>query len=109
MYGRFAMLDNPGAYLRVTVVNVVREGHRRCELERRHLLRLDPSATTVSAKTHHLVDVLGGLPLRQRSVLVLRYWADWPDTQIAEALRCRPGTVRSLAARGLRAVSKELS
>jgi RNA polymerase sigma-70 factor (sigma-E family) len=44
------------------------------------------------------------LPLRQRTVLVLRYYADARDEEIAAALRCRRGTVRSLAARGLAAM-----
>ena len=44
------------------------------------------------------------LPLRQRSALVLRYFEDLPDAAIAELLRCRPATVRSLVARGLEAL-----
>jgi RNA polymerase sigma-70 factor (sigma-E family) len=44
------------------------------------------------------------LPVRQRTVLVLRYYEDLPDTRIAELLDCRPGTVRSQAARGLAAL-----
>jgi RNA polymerase sigma factor (sigma-70 family) len=39
------------------------------------------------------------LPTRQRAVLVLRYYADLSEAEIAAALDCRPGTVRSLAAR----------
>lgn len=44
------------------------------------------------------------LPSRQRAVLVLRYFEDLPDPAIAELLACRPGTVRSLASRGLAAL-----
>jgi len=44
------------------------------------------------------------LPVRQRTVLVLRYYEDLPDTRIAELMGCRPGTVRSQAARGLAAL-----
>lgn len=44
------------------------------------------------------------LPVRQRTVLVLRYYEDLPDTRIAELMDCRPGTVRSQAARGLAAL-----
>jgi RNA polymerase sigma-70 factor (sigma-E family) len=43
--------------------------------------------------------VLGQLPRRQRSVLVLRYYEALPDREIAALLGCREGTVRSLAAR----------
>jgi RNA polymerase sigma-70 factor, ECF subfamily len=44
---------------------------------------------------------LKGLPPRQRAVLVLRYWEDLPVPQIAAALNCSPGTVRSQASRAL--------
>ena len=47
---------------------------------------------------------LARLPARQRAVLVLRYFEDLPDPAIAELLGCRPGTVRSLASRGLAAL-----
>ena len=50
-------------------------------------------------------DVLGTalatLPYRQRAALVLRYYSDLPDAEIAVALGCRPGTVASLVHRGL--------
>jgi DNA-directed RNA polymerase specialized sigma24 family protein len=40
------------------------------------------------------------MPARQRAALTLRYVHDLPDDAIARALRCRPGTVRSLLSRG---------
>ncbi|GAA3024985.1 SigE family RNA polymerase sigma factor [Streptosporangium longisporum] len=46
--------------------------------------------------------VLAGLPGRQRAVIVLRYFADLPDQQIAEILGCSVVTVRSQASRALR-------
>jgi RNA polymerase sigma-70 factor (sigma-E family) len=45
--------------------------------------------------------LLARLPARQRAALVLRYFGDLPDDEIAEALDCRLGTVRSLVSRGL--------
>jgi len=48
--------------------------------------------------------LLDGLPPRQRAALTLRYVHDLPDAAIARALRCRPGTVRSLLSRGRDAV-----
>jgi DNA-directed RNA polymerase specialized sigma24 family protein len=48
--------------------------------------------------------LLDGLPARQRAALTLRYVHDLPDAAIARALRCRPGTVRSLLSRGREAV-----
>ena len=48
--------------------------------------------------------LLDGLPARQRAALTLRYVHDLTDAEIARALRCRPGTVRSLLSRGRDAV-----
>ena len=44
------------------------------------------------------------LPVRQRAAIVMRYYEDLPESTIADALRCRPATVRSLVSRGLEAL-----
>ncbi|MGH3456005.1 MAG: RNA polymerase sigma factor, partial [Nocardioidaceae bacterium] len=49
---------------------------------------------------------LGELPVRQRTVLVLRYYEGVPDTEIAAIVGCRRATIRSLAARGLAALRR---
>ena len=48
-----------------------------------------------------LADALAALPERQRAAIVLRYYVDLPEAEIAELLGCRPTTVRSLVARGM--------
>ncbi len=48
-----------------------------------------------------LRDALARLPKRMRAVVVLRYYDDLPDAEIAALLACAPGTVRSQAARAL--------
>ena len=55
-----------------------------------------------------LLGELGKLPRRQRAVLVLRYYEDRPDAEIAELLGCAPGTVRGYASRALAALRVEL-
>lgn len=47
------------------------------------------------------------LPPRQRTVLVLRFYADATDEEIAASLGCRRGTVRSLASRALAALRQD--
>ena len=60
-------------------------------------------------ETPIVLDVLGRLPYRQRAALVLRFYEDWSDDQIATLLGCRPATVRSLVHRGLDAMRRVLA
>jgi RNA polymerase sigma factor (sigma-70 family) len=97
-------VQQPTAYLRATVVNACRAYHRRARRERTHFPEL--VADSVSPETPIVLDVLAALPYRQRAALALRFYEDRPDREIAEALRCRPATVRSLIHRGLAALRK---
>ena len=47
---------------------------------------------------------LDGLPVAQRAVLVLRYYEQLSEAEVARVLRCRPGTVKSRAARAMAAL-----
>jgi RNA polymerase sigma-70 factor (sigma-E family) len=110
--GRLRFLRDPDAfepYLRRTIVNLSKNHFRRRAVERAYLEREGPRAEGVStdpdvATYDTLRSALLRLPLRQRTALVLRYFEDLPDATIAELLRCRPATVRSLVARGLEAL-----
>jgi RNA polymerase sigma factor (sigma-70 family) len=55
-----------------------------------------------------MLDRIAGLPPRQRAVLVLRYYEDRSDAEIADLLGCAPGSVRAYASRGLAALRVEL-
>ena len=55
-----------------------------------------------------VLDLIDRLPSRQRAVLVLRYFEGLSELEIAEVLSCRPGTVKSLAARALSRLREEL-
>jgi len=63
-----------------------------------------PAADERIADRDHLRGVLAHLPPVQRAVLVLRYYHDRPDSEIAELLGCREATVRSHAHRALAAL-----
>ena len=125
LHRRWTGVRDPHAYLRRCVVNACRSHHRRAWRERgstRHGVpgvapaRGDerqpgeaPGEDSVDGRAEQaraddagvLADALGALPYRQRAALVLRYYADLPDADIAVALGCRPGTVPSLVHRGL--------
>ena len=59
------------------------------------------AAALHSTEHEAMMRVLAGLPARQREVLVLRYYADLSEAQIAAALDISPGAVKSHAHRGL--------
>lgn len=108
---RFGALDNPLGYLRIAVVNGARD-HRRSQQRRAdrelRVVRAEPPGAPAPYDTRLLRD-LAKLPYEQRAVLVLRYWADWTENEIAEALDCRPSTVRSHAKRGLDALRRSIA
>ena len=97
---------NPGGYLHTSVVNRCRDVHRhRAVVERSQRPRPE-----VTVDEHdELFDALSVLPHRQHAALVLKYHLDLSEREIAEALGCRPSTVRSLTRRGLAALRKELT
>jgi RNA polymerase sigma-70 factor (sigma-E family) len=102
-------------YLRTSVVNGARTLHRRRRVARRHLLAavLDdaPSAdlaVLLSEEHRQVVDGMRKLPRRQREVLVLRYWSELSEAEIAAALGVARGTVKSSASRALSALEKHL-
>jgi RNA polymerase sigma factor (sigma-70 family) len=103
---RLATLDHPASYLRTAVVNECRTQHRRYVRARDEVGGTDPATLP-----HELVEVqeaLATLTPRQRAVVVLRHVVDLPDDQIADALGCRPSTVRSLHRRALAHLREEL-
>lgn len=102
-----AEVRGPVGYLRVTVVNGCRNLHRRISLERR--ASADRHAESVWDHPDELADALAALPYRQRAVLVLRYYLGLSEVEIAAELGCRPGTVKSLASRGLAELRRSLS
>jgi DNA-directed RNA polymerase specialized sigma24 family protein len=60
---------------------------------------------TSSVEDRELVrEALSRLPQRQREVILLRYFEDLSEAEIARRLGCAPGTVKSSAARALRAL-----
>jgi RNA polymerase sigma-70 factor (sigma-E family) len=107
LHAKLDSVDNPGGYLRVTVVNLCRNQERRRRQDRRLGAQIhQPRLSSLDAS--EMADVLLRLPYRQRAVLVLRYWGDWSEAEIASALNCRPGTVKTLASRGLTRLRREV-
>ena len=103
------------AYLRRAVVNGSRSLLRRRRTAQRHpwpAATAEPGADDgVLAVEEHarLRRALSQLPRRQREVLILRYWSDLSEVEIADTLGIGTGTVKSSASRGLRALQAVLA
>lgn len=95
----------PAAYVRTAVVNGVRSWGRRAQLED---VRRPTSTAFAHQEPDELWDALATLLPRQRAAIVLRFYEDLPDDEIARLLGCRPGTVRTAVHRGLAALRKEI-
>lgn len=108
LYRHFDRVDTPQAYLRRSVVNASSRLHGRAARERR-LTAQAREEVSLPPEVDGMWELLTRLPPRQRAVLVLRFYEDHTEAEIADLLGCRPGTVKSLAARGLTRLQRELS
>jgi len=90
-------IDKPVAYLRSAVVNGCRNHQRRGLLERRH----PATDQVVSDAPDELRGAIAALPARQRAAVVLRYYEDLPEGEIAELLHCSVSAVKSLLHRSV--------
>ena len=98
--------DAFGAYLMKSVVNVCKNHWRRRKVERNYLekAKAEHRATSHQADVPQwlaIVDALGELPLRQRTAVVLRHYADLSERRTADLMGCTVGTVKTLTSRGL--------
>lgn len=118
VHRRWSRLRDPGsatAYLRRSVVNGARSALRRRGVRERYASSLaarqdagagrGPAEAALDAEAHdEVVQALNRLPGRQREVLVLRYYLDLGEAEIAQALGISPGSVKTHAHRGLAAL-----
>jgi RNA polymerase sigma-70 factor (sigma-E family) len=109
---KVSRMEHPAAYARRILVNLALDGSLKRSRRRAELNAARPSHPAVPAApldTHdELHAALVALPPRQRAVLVLRYFLDLPEAEVAVALQCSLGTVKSTASRGLARLEQTL-
>jgi RNA polymerase sigma factor (sigma-70 family) len=108
VYRAFERVQSPAAYLRRAVVNAARSRQRDERRDRERALSVGREPALVPGEDAELLELISGLPYRQRVVIVGRYWGGWSEREIAGVLGCRPGTVKSLASRALNRLRKEV-
>jgi RNA polymerase sigma-70 factor (sigma-E family) len=103
------------AYLRTSVVNLSRSVIRRRQTARKHQRAAEPEAAAAADHDVLLRDehraalaAVHALPRRQQEVLILRYWSDLSEAEIAQALGISAGTVKSSASRGMASLARAL-
>jgi RNA polymerase sigma-70 factor (sigma-E family) len=104
--------DKALPYLRASVVNRCRSALRHRRVVEAHLASARPPADAPSAEAGALRSLAGAevvaalrrLPARQREALVLRYYADLSEGEIAEAMGVSRGAVKSHTARAMAAL-----
>ncbi|MDP9798377.1 RNA polymerase sigma-70 factor (sigma-E family) [Catenuloplanes nepalensis] len=112
---RVARADSPDRYVRRMLTNQYLDWRRGSWL-RRVLLRAEPDEALAvpldhaeaTAERDQIWAWLSRLPKRQRAALVLRFYEDLPDAEIAEILGCAVGTVRASISRALATLRAQL-
>lgn len=101
--------DSPGPYLRRSVINACYSWHRRAWREVRpgdDVLASRASSAPAEGGDVEMWDALSRLSPRRRAILVMRYYLDMPEADVADVLGCRVGTVKSTTHRALAELRK---
>lgn len=102
--------DKALAYLRQTVVNRSRSVLRRRVVADRHAPQPDPDVASAEENALRRVEgervmaALRQLPARQREALVLRYYGDLSEAEVAAAMKVSTGSVKTHTFRGMAAL-----
>ena len=108
-YPKWHRITNHDAYLRSTVINLCRKAHRRRAVARRAPQYPVPHAPGADELADHVVDSVRALTSPMREIVVMRYYLQASDAEIAATLRLPEGTVKSTLHRARSILRKELS
>ncbi len=108
-----AEADKARQYVRASVVNGCRSVLRRRAVRNRRVIYELPAPSAEAAalrneEHNEVIHAVEGLPRRQREVLILRFYSDLTDDEIAELMGVRPSTVRSTTHRALESLGRAL-
>ncbi|RAY17153.1 SigE family RNA polymerase sigma factor [Actinomadura craniellae] len=113
-WDRIARRGDPESYVRRALVNATRDSWRQRQRRPERIGLRDEEGGSYAPWDEMLTrKAVGGvverLPHRQRTVIVLRYWADLTEAETAKLMGVSVGTVKSQAHRALKALREQLS
>ena len=111
-WSRVAAAASPDAYVRRILTNEFLSSRRPLRVSRERLVDQAPEVAAAPPEGDDRLVLwprVVALPARQRAVIVLRYYEDLSEQQIADTLGCSPGTVKSQASDALRALRSHLT
>lgn len=103
---RASDVSDPVGYLHRSVVNQAISVIRRRRTVARYVVPVAPVA--VNPEIDETWIAVTRLPARERAVVVLRFWLDWSEADIAASLGWPVGTVKSTLHRALKRLKKEI-
>ena len=112
-WGRISAMEYPEAYVRRIITTTLVSSRRRAWTRERPTETLpetgDESGEIGALDRSLLWPLVCALPERQRAVIVLRYYEDLTELQIAQVMGCAPGTVKSQSSSAMRALRRALA
>ena len=111
-WARISGMEHAEAYVRRMIVNTYVSGRRRAWVHEEPHDRMPDCATSAEGALLDralLWPLVCALPARQRAVIVLRYYEDMSEADIATSLGCAPGTVKSQSSAAMKALRRALA
>lgn len=108
LYRHFDEVASPGGFLHTATVRLAATWWRRDRMEDERLRLVPPVPAAELTEPDETWEALGRLRPERAIVLVLRFYEDLSQVEIARILGCPPATVRSRVKRGLADLRKEL-
>ena len=110
-WAKVSAAASPDAYVRRILTNTFVSSRRPLRISREHLVDSVPDLEAPVGIDHERLRLwphISSLPPKQRAVVVLRYYEDLSEQQIADAMGCSPGTVKSNASLALKSLRARL-
>ena len=108
LYRRWASVTSPRAYVRRSIAHAAATRHARSQRELRDWRAAGALRAGDEHPLEYLADAIGALPYRQRAVIVLKFYCDLTEAQIADATGLRPGSVGPTVTRALARLRKDI-